>query len=85
MDDVRDFTAEWVLSGGDTEGFRQRLAPIAEKNGITNWESDDITFKGIGMGLKKAAVKGERYQQLRQLLAGGNAEAAQWIDAGYKK
>ena len=85
MEEVRDYTAEWVLSGGGTGGFRQGIAPIAEKHGITNWESDEITFKGIGMGLKKSGIRGQRYQETRSSLAAGNAEAAAWIDKGFGK
>ena len=84
-DDVRDYTSQWVLSGGDPSGFRAGIAPIAEKHGITNYESDELTFEGIGMGLKKAGLSGDRYEQVKGTLAAGNAEAGKWIDKGYKK
>jgi hypothetical protein len=85
VDDVRDYTSEWVLSGGDTESFRKGVSAIAEKNGITNWEQDDATYEGIGRGLKKAGVKGDRYVQVKGMLGGTNAEAGKWIQAGYDK
>jgi hypothetical protein len=74
-----------VLSGGDASGFRAGIAPIAEKHGITNYESDELTYVGIGMGLKKSGISGDRYEQVKATLAAGNAEAGQWIDKGYKK
>jgi len=83
--DVRDYTAEWALSGGDASGFRAGIAPIAEKYGITNYESDQLTYVGIGQGLKKAGIRGERYSQIKGMLAAGNAEADGWIDKGYGK
>ncbi len=83
--DVRDYTSKWVLSGGDSAGFSAGIAPIAEKHGITNYESDQVTWVAIGMGLKKSGIGGERFQQVRDTLAAGNAEAGKWIDKGYKK
>jgi hypothetical protein len=68
--DVRDYTSKWV---------------IAEKHGITNYEADQVTWVAIGMGLKKSGIGGERFQQVRDTLAAGNAEAGKWIDKGYKK
>lgn len=84
-DDVRDYTSQWVLSGGDPSGFRAGIAPIAEKHGITNYESDELTYVGIGRGLKKSGISGERYQQVKATLAAGSAEAGKWIDKGYEK
>lgn len=84
-EDVRDYTSEWVLSGGDASTFRTGIAPVAEKHGVTNYESDEATWVGIGMGLKKSGVRGARYEQLREMLAAGNAEAGQWIDKGFGK
>ena len=74
-----------MLSDGNPESFRLKASGIAEKNGITNWEQDDSTYEGIGRGLKKSGVKGNRYQQLKSQLGGANAEAGKWIQKGYDK
>ena len=83
--DVRDYTSEWVLSGGDAEAFRRGVSAIAEKDGITNWEQDDATYEAIGRGLKKSGARGDRYQQLKSTLGGSDAKAATWIQQGYDK
>ncbi len=85
VNDVRDYTAEWVLSSSNTEAYRTRLASIAEKNGVSNWEQDDATYEGIGRGLKRSGISGERYVELKSMLGGTNPEAGQWIQKGYDK
>jgi hypothetical protein len=85
MDDVGDYTAQWILSGGDTAAFYQGVAPIAEDHGITNWETDEITYKAIGQGLKQADISGDRYQQVKGMLSGDKPDAGEWIDKGYGK
>lgn len=83
--DVRDYTEQFVLSGGDFESFRLQLGKIAEKHGVTNWEQDRDTFEGIGRGLKKARVSGGRLDELeKELTTGANAQAAEWLRKGYK-
>jgi hypothetical protein len=83
--DVRDYTEQFVLSGGDFGSFRLQLGKIAEKHGVTNWEQDRDTFEGIGRGLKKARVSGERLDQLeKELTSGANAQAPEWLRKGYK-
>ena len=56
---------------------------IAEKNGITNYEADESTYRGIGKGLKRARISGVRYQEMRDSLGGTIPRARDWIDAGY--
>jgi hypothetical protein len=81
--EVRDYTAEWILSGGDIRFFRRQLGGIAEKNGVSDWEQDEDTYRGIGRGLKKVGVGGARLRQMKKDLAGPNPESQQWIQAGY--
>ena len=82
--DVRAYTREHVLSGGDLTAFRLGLSDLAKKHGITDWEQDEATYVGIGRGLKKAGVSGERYQQLKLQYQGSNPESAKWIQSGYE-
>jgi hypothetical protein len=81
--DVRDFTAEWVLSGGDEGAFKRRVAEIAKKDGITDWEQDESTYRGIGRGLKKAGLSGQRYSDVSATLTGFDPQRTQWIQKGF--
>ena len=81
--DLRDYTAEWVLSGGDVATFKRRVGEIAASDGITDWERDDATFEGIGRGLKKAGLSGRRYDDVAAKLGGANPQRSQWIRKGY--
>ena len=81
--DVRDQTAQWLLAGDDPATRERDLAKIAEKRGISDWEQDEQTYLGIGRGLKKAGVSGNRYESLVQELKGPNPDSAKWIQAGY--
>ncbi len=81
--DVRDFTTEWVLSGGDAGAFKRRVTDIAKQDGITDWEQDEGTYRGIGRGLKKAGLSGQRYSDVAANLAGSDPQRTQWIQKGF--
>jgi hypothetical protein len=81
--DVRAYTAQFVLSGGDMPSFQRKLGEIAKDHGITDWEQDEATYEGIGRGLKKAGISGPRLEQLKQEMAGPNPKSSGWIQAGY--
>ena len=59
---MRDYTAQWLKSGGNLEEFNRELGEIAKKRGITNWEQDEDTYIGIGRGLEAVGVEGARVQ-----------------------
>lgn len=82
--DVREATRQWLLSGGSVESLQLEISRIAARRGVSDWEQDEETYLGIGRGLKKAGVRGERYELLQQQLAGPNPDSAKWIQAGYK-
>ena len=81
--DVRDYTQQFVLSGGEMSSFTQGIAKIAEKRGVTNWEQDEETYEGIGRGLKKTGVSGQRLEGLKTEFSGTNTNAPKWIQKGY--
>ncbi|MDJ0851779.1 MAG: putative lipoprotein [Myxococcota bacterium] len=83
--DVRDATREWALGGTDSASFKRELAQIAESAGITDWESDEDTYEGIGRGLKRTGVKGARLEELKRDLGRGNAQHMQWIQKGFDR
>jgi hypothetical protein len=83
--DVREFTYQFVMTGGEFTEFAQGIGPIAQKRGVADWENDEGTYEGIGRGLKKTGISGARFELLKQQLAGSNPQRAAWIRAGYDK
>lgn len=81
--DVRDYTEAYVRSNDNVRGFRNGLASIAEKHGISNWEADTATYRGIGQGLGKAKVKQAQLEVYKSNLAGGDATYAAAMQKGY--
>ncbi len=81
--EVRDYTAAYVKSGGQFDAFTRGLAGIAQRHGVTNWESDQNTFVGIGAGLKKAGVSPEQFEVWKTNLAKGDAARAASMQKGY--
>jgi len=82
-DDVRDYTYAYVISGGDPAVFEAKLATIAEKHGITNWQANQATYVGIGQGLGKAKAKQVEVDAFKQNLSHGDATKAKAIQQGY--
>jgi hypothetical protein len=82
--DVREATRQWLVSGGEIQDLRLEISRIASKRGVSDWEQDEQTYLGIGRGLKRAGVMGERYERLKSQLAGPATDSQKWIDAGYK-
>jgi hypothetical protein len=81
--DVRDYTSAYVKSGGDFDAFSRGLGDIAAKHGVSNWESDDDTYVGIGQGLKTAGVSPTQLEVWKSNLAKGDASKAAAIQKGY--
>ncbi|HJV34210.1 putative lipoprotein [Geomonas sp.] len=81
--DIRDYTEAYVRSSADVQGFRSGLASIAEKHGISNWEADSATYKGIGQGLGRAKVKQAQLEVYKANIASGNATYASAMQDGY--
>lgn len=84
-DDVRDYTYAYARSNptANQESFDRGLATVANKHGISNWESDFATWKGIGAGLKKANVGDAQLEGYMQSLAGSDSSRRAAIQQGY--
>jgi len=55
--DVRVFTADFARApGGSREDFLRGLGRIAEDHGVSDWESEPITPRAIGEGLRDAGL-----------------------------
>jgi len=82
-DDVADYTQAFVTSGGSAASFKDGIGAIAEKRGVSDWESDAATWKGIGVGLARANVTKEQLEVYKQNWGGGKTEATEGIQRGY--
>ena len=83
-DDVRDYTAAYVKSGGRIADFDRKLGELARSRGITNWEENMTTYEGIGRGLGKAGVNGLELDTYVQNLAGGDPAKVAAMRKGYE-
>ena len=83
-DDVRDYTAAYVKSGGQIADFNLKVGELAKARGITNWEENMATYEGIGQGLAKAGVTGVAYDTYVTNLAAGDPNKAAAIRKGYE-
>ncbi|HKC50248.1 MAG TPA: putative lipoprotein [Myxococcota bacterium] len=54
--DLRQYAALFVKGSGTSEEFLRGVARIAEDHGITHWESDAMTPRAIGQGLRDAKL-----------------------------
>src|SRR6185295_14230830 len=82
--DVRDFTAAYVKSGGRIEDFKRKLGDLAKERGITDWETNLVTYEGIGRGLGKAKVSQVELETYTSNLAGMDPAKAKAIKDGYE-
>ena len=81
--DVRDYTAAYIQSGGEYANFSRGLGIIASKHGVSDWESDNDTWIGIGQGLKKAGVTTAQLAVWKTNLTNGDAQKASAMQKGY--
>ena len=87
QNEVADYTMAYVKSSqpnADYNTFLKGVSDIAAKQGITNWEQDSLTYKGIGKGLKKANVEGITYETYKKNFSGNDTQKMQQIDEGYE-
>jgi hypothetical protein len=87
QNEVADYTTAYVKSsqpGADYTTFLKGVSDIAAKQGITNWDQDSLTYRGIGKGLKKANVEGAAYETYKKNFAGGDSKKMQDIQDGYE-
>ncbi len=81
-DEVKDFTASYLKSGGDASQLEHEDGKIAEKRGISDWESNEATYVGMGKGFHKAGLKQTELDGFKASLA-DNAQQAEWMQDGY--
>jgi hypothetical protein len=81
-DDVKDFTASYIKSGGNAAQLEQEIGKIAEEHGVSDWENDEDTYVGIGKGLHKAGLNQAELDGYKSSL-GATGQKAEWIQDGY--
>lgn len=81
-EEVKDFTSSYVKSGGDAAQLEKEVGKIAEKRGISDWESNEATYVGIGKGLHKAGLNQAELDGYKASL-GATGQKAEWIQDGY--
>jgi hypothetical protein len=82
-DDVESYTQAYVVSGGSEGAFLGGISELARKRGITDWESDENTWRGIGRGLGRAKVDSVQLGVYEKNWAGGDPEKVKLIRKGY--
>jgi hypothetical protein len=82
VNDVRDYTSAYMKSGGRPDELRRELSALAEKHGISDWERNKATFRGVGAGLGKAGARQVEVDAFKQNLATTD-EQATWIQEAY--
>jgi len=80
--DVSDYTAAYIKSGGDTSKLKAGISEVAEKRGITDWETDSSTYEGLGAGLKRAGVNQPTLDGYKSTMATTDQQRA-WMQDGY--
>jgi len=65
--------------------FSKGITQIATANGITNWEDDDPTLRGIGRALKQSHISGSTYESYKENIANSDDHRMQMIQKGYDK
>ena len=81
--DVASYTQAYVVSGGAEGAFLHGVSDLAQKRGITNWEADDDTWRGIGRGLGKTKIDQVQLAVYEQNWAGNDPHKVGLIRKGF--
>jgi len=81
-EDVRDYTAAHLQSGGTVDELRRQIGALAAKHGITDWESSESTFRAIGAGLAKAGYRQVQVDAFKKNMA-STPDQAEWMQKGF--
>jgi hypothetical protein len=81
--DVREYTAAYMKTGGQFDAFRRGIGDLARKHSITNWEDDSVTYEGIGEGLGQTGATEIQLKAYMDGLAGQDAVKRASMQKGY--
>jgi hypothetical protein len=69
-DDVRAATVAAVDSGAGADDLLRRIGSVAERNGVSDWEASDDTYRAVGEGLRLAGLDARAAETFAKELAG---------------
>jgi hypothetical protein len=83
--DVATYVGAIGQSQISSEEFMNGISSIAKRHGISDWESFDPTYEGIGQGLKNAGIGKEEIKELPylKLLLSSNPSRLEKIQDAY--
>ena len=83
-EDVEDYAQGFATGGGgEISGFRRGLAGIAEKRGISDWESDGDTWESLGVGLGRSEISDASFEGFVGSWAGGDSTRSDLMRQGF--
>jgi len=71
-----------MKSGGDPSRLMTQVGTVATKHGVSDWESNESTYVGIGAGMADAKVTSAELDGYKATIA-TNEEQAKWMQEGY--
>lgn len=80
--DVGLLTVLHLRGRSSADGFKRDLSDVALRHGVLDWESNGITFLGVGQGLKKAGVSETEFKNFLARIA--SPDAARLVQKGYE-
>ena len=84
-DEVADYARGFVTGGGgDVSSFRRGPAGVAEKRGISDWESNSDTWKSLGVGLGRTEITDAAFAGFVGSWAGGDPTRSDLMRQGFK-
>jgi hypothetical protein len=81
--DVESYTQAFVTSGGSDTAFMGGVSDLASKRGITDWESDEHTWIGIGRGLGRTKIDDVQLGVYQKNWTGGDPAKIKLIQQGF--
>ncbi|MBK7976631.1 MAG: putative lipoprotein [Deltaproteobacteria bacterium] len=81
---VRDHVAAQVRSGATPSAILASLAETAKRHGVSDYESNQSTYRGIGAGLKLAGQNQTGVDTFAAAVA-RTPEQSRWIQRGFEQ
>lgn len=84
FEDVRDYTAASVSSGGTPDDLARGIGPLAQSHHVLDWEADPTTLRAVGAGLANGGVSPGDLDNYKARLAGQDLTRTKLIEEGYE-
>ena len=84
QEDVSQLTYAYAHQGGDISAFLSSVGELAISYGITDWEQDELTIAGIGMGYRTAGKNEDELREFSNALFGANPARFESLRSGYE-